>query len=135
MLVDVSDNEAEAQTLLDKVGKQLLKRGAQKEKYDDIQSTKVSKWRFPKKSRLKNHRYAYHAITNGWLLSSNSETVFREIVRRLVNIDNVQKGQTLSAQPAFKNIIEKASVKDIENDAMWFVNPFGYIQLAQSDRR
>ena len=131
LLVDISNNEDEAHKLLEDVGKKLIERGATKEKYDDIQSSKVSKWKFPKKSRLKNHRFAYHTITNGWLLSSNSETVFREIVRRLVNIENVKKGQTLAAQPSFKNIIEKTSVENIENDVLWYVNPFGYIQLAK----
>ena len=131
LLVDVSDNEDKAQKLLDEVAQELTQRGATKEKYGDIQGTKVTKWKFPKRSRLKNHRFAYQTISNGWLLSSNSETVFREIVRRLVNIENVQKGQTLAAQPAFESVIEKVSVEDVENDVLWFVDPFGYVQLAK----
>ena len=131
LLVDISGNEEQAHQLLGKLSKELIGRGATKEAYDDIQGTKVAKWKFPNKSRVKNHRYAYHAVTNGWLLSSNSEAVFREIVRRLINVDNVKKGETLAAQPAFKSVIERASVEGVENDALWFVDPFGYIQLAK----
>lgn len=131
LLVDVADKEDEARELLEEVAQELRDRGATSEPYDDIQGTQVTKWKFPQKSRIKNNRYAYQTITNGWLLSSNSETVFREIVRRLVNIDNVQKGQTLAAQPAFESVIDKVSVEDIENDVLWFVDPFGYLQLAK----
>lgn len=133
LLVDVSENVEDANELLIKLSKDLTERGATKEPYKDLNGAKVSKWKFPKKSRLKNNRFAFHTITNGWLLSSDNETIFREIVRRLVNIDNVQPGETLAAQPAFQTIMERVKLKDHEDpEVFWFVNPFGYIQLAQA---
>ncbi len=135
LLVDVSQNLTEAEDLLAKLGMDLTDRGASKVPYDDVNGAKVTKWKFPKRSRLKNHRYAYHTITNGWLLSSDNESIFREIVRRLVNIDNVKKGETLAAQPAFQAVMRQVKVDESKPEVRWYVNPFGYIQLAQAIAR
>ena len=137
LLADVSQNLEEAEKLLAKVSDELIERGATKEPYDDVNGAQVAKWKFPKKSRVhEKHRYAYHTITNGWMLSSDNESIFREIVRRLVNIDNVQKSETLAAQKAFQKVMEKIEVTDSDEPQIyWYVNPFGYIQLAQAIAR
>ena len=139
LLVDVSENLEQANELLEKVAEDLVSRGATKEKYGDadgqINGTKVSKWKFPKKSRLQDHKHAYQTISNGWLLSSDNETVFREIVRRLVNIDNVKKGETLAAQVSFQNVMKNVEVENVEPEVLWYINPFGYIQLARAIAR
>ena len=136
LLVDVSENVDSATELLDELGKDLNERGATKVPYDDVNGTKVAKWKFPKKSRLQKPRFAYHTITNGWLLSSDNEAIFREIVRRLVNVDNVQKSETLASQSAFQNVMKEIEVEsEDEAQVYWYVNPFGYLQLAQAIAR
>ena len=138
LLVDVSQNLDEAKALLENLADDLTKRGATKEKYGDegsVFGAEVSKWKFPKKSRIKSHRFAYQTITSGWLLSSDNEIIFREIVRRLVNIDNVKAGETLAAQKAFQTVMKTVALDGVEPDVFWYVNPFGYIQLAQTIAR
>ena len=70
-----------------------------------------------------------------WLLSSDNETIFRKIVRRLVNIDNAQSGETLASQVAFQNVMKTVQLNDVEPQIYWYVNPFGYLQLAQAIAR
>ena len=136
LLVDVAENLEAAEGLLKKLGTDLTKRGATEEPYEDVNGAKVTKWKFPPKSKVQKPRYAFHTITNGWMLSSDNESIFREIVRRLVNIDNVQKSETLASQSAFQNVMNEIEVDDQgEAQAYWYVNPFGYIQLAQAIAR
>jgi hypothetical protein len=125
----------EAHKLLDKLGEDLIERGATREKYGEVHGAKVTKWKFRKRSELKNNRYAYHTITAGWLLSSDNENIFRDIVRRLVNIDNIKKGETLSARPAFQSVMKQVKMASVEPEVFWFVDPFGYLQLAQAIER
>ncbi len=135
LLVDVSGKTDETNELLAKLSDELIARGATKEEFEAVQGAEVSKWKFPKKSRLMHHRYAYHTVTGGWLLSSDNENIFREIVRRLVNINNVKQGQTLAAQPVFQSVMQQVKLEGVESEIYWFVNPFGYVQLAQAMAR
>ncbi len=135
LLVDVSQHLDEARDLLDRLSDELTERGATREEYGEVHGAIVTKWKFPKQSRLKKNRYAYQTITGGWLLSSDNETIFRDIVRRLVNIDNVKKGETLSARPAFRNVMDQVHLDSINPEVRWFVDPFGYLQLAQAIER
>ena len=135
LLVDVSTNVKQAQELLAKVAVELKKRGATEEEYDDVFGVQVSKWKFPKKRRLAPQRFAYQAIAEGWLLSCDNESVFRKIVRRLVNIDNANAHDTLASQAAFQNVMKSVQLADVDPQVQWFVNPFGYIQLARAIAR
>ena len=132
LLVDVSGNLDEAKGLMTKLSKELIERGATKEKFNVSVDAQVSKWKFPNKIRIKKPRYAYHTITGGWLLSSDNEAIFRKILRKLVNIDSVKKDQTLATHPAFQNVMNKIKLQGIKPDVSWYVNTFGYIQLAQA---
>lgn len=132
LLVDVSGKTDETNELLAKLSDELIARGATREEFEAVHGAEVSKWKFPKKSRLTDHRYAYHTVTGGWLLSSDNENIFREIVRRLVNINNVKQGQTLAAQPVFQSVMQQVELEGVKSEIYWFVDPFGYVQLAQA---
>ena len=135
LLVDVSENLDAANELLEKLSKDLVQRGATREEFSDSIDAKVAKWKFPQKGRLQKPRHAFHTITGGWLLSSDNEAIFRKIVRRLVNVDSMTKEQTLAAHPAFESVMKKVAVEKVKPEVYWFVNPFGYVQLAQAIAR
>ncbi|MEM9413148.1 MAG: hypothetical protein AAGA30_18715, partial [Planctomycetota bacterium] len=132
LLVDVNENIAAANELMKQLGENLIARGASKEPYEDLYDAKVSKWKFPQKGRLKKPRFAYQAIVGGWLLSSDNESIFRRIARRLSNIDGLDAGQTLAAQKSFQRVLKKTATEEIEPQVQWYINPFGYFQLAQA---
>ena len=134
LLVDVSGNLDAANKLMKKLSADLTARGATKEKFSDAIDAEVSKWKFPSESRIKKPKHAYQTITGGWLLSSDNEAIFRRILRKLVNIDGA-KGQSLAAHPAFQGVMNKVKLEGIEPEVFWYVNPFGYIQLAQAIAR
>lgn len=135
LLVDVAGNLDAANGLMKKLAADLTARGATKEKFSDSIDAEVSKWKFPSKSRIKKPRHAYHTITGGWLLSSDNEAIFRRILRKLVNIDDSAKGQALADHPAFQGVMNKVKLEGVEPEVFWYVNPFGYIQLAQAIAR
>lgn len=135
ILVDVSNNIDEANELMGKINKDLVKRGAVEEDYEDVFGAEVTKWKFPKKKVLENQRFAFQTITDGWLLSSDNEAIFRQIVRRLGKMDNAKAGETLASQVAFQNVMKTVHLDNMEAQIYWYVNPFGYLQLAQAIAR
>lgn len=131
MLVNVSGREEQAKELLDKVSKELLAREAVLEPLDPIQGVEVQRFRLP----LKNPaivRHTLHAIADGWLLASDNEGIFRELVRRLKNPEQAKVLGCLRDDPAFQAVRQNSGIEETTADFRWFIEPFGYVQLAQA---
>lgn len=131
LLVDIAGNEARAAELLEKVRTGLLGREATEEAIDPVQGVAVQKFRL----KLKNPgavRHSLHAISDGWLLASDNEQIFREVIRRLKNPDLAGNLGCLRDDESFKAVLAGAAVDGFEPDLRWFVEPFGYVQLAQA---
>lgn len=133
-LVDISDNEDAAGELLSKIEKEMVSHGAKKEETPEIHGSKINKWKLKRPNRLKKPKFAYQTVSNGWLLASDNENIFREILRRLSFIDQLKENETLAAQTAFKNVADQTRFHEDEVDAeiRWFIDPFGYVELAKA---
>ncbi len=131
LLVDVSDSIPQTEELLKKVAEKLEGRNATQEelKIGDVSATK---WSFEKPPGLREKQYAYHAIAGRWLLACDNEAVFRQMIRRIIDPDNGTP--VLAESPAFVKINEQCqfSANDFTTHIRWFVEPFGYVQLAQA---
>ena len=129
-LVDVSNTQAEAEKLLAKINANLAKKGAKQEPLD-INGSKATKSTIINKNRIRTKQTNYQIIANGWLLVSDNDTIFRDVLKRIVAPKKIMVEETLAKKKSFAAIQERAQFKDHDAQIRWYVDPFGYIQLAQ----
>ena len=133
VLVDVVDTEPAAIAMLDKVQKELEEAGAERQPIDPIGAVEVTRWKLPPRPQLPGvERSAFHAIAGGWLVATDNENIFRDIIRRITEPEDVVETETLAAQPAFAKIQEQTRVAEYTPHLKWFIDPIGYIYLAQA---
>jgi hypothetical protein len=132
LLVDVSQTEEKARELLKKVDSNFESRNATRGEVPNLYGIAVTKWTVQRPKFAVKSRSTFHAIANGWMIASNNESVFREIVRRLVNFDKVNAAESLISNPSFVAIARHTNVEGVVSDIRWFIDPFGYVKLAQA---
>ena len=131
ILADVSANEENAAKLLKKIESEMESHGATRELSDDVLGAKVSKWKLPIKEN-QYQRYSYHTLESGWLIASDNDLIFRDVIRRLKTPDTSDKADSLANNEAFKRIAKETSIDGVVPHLRWYVDPFGYIELAQA---
>lgn len=131
LLVNVAGQEPKANELVKKVGVELVSRGAVEEPLDPVLGIPVQRYRIQLKNPALQKRTLL-AVAEGWLVASDNETIFRDIVRRLKNPEQAQTLGRLSDDPAFQAVRRDCAVEGAVADLSWFVEPFGYIQLSQA---
>ncbi|MEL7499615.1 MAG: hypothetical protein AAFN77_18575 [Planctomycetota bacterium] len=129
-LMDVSETEQKAVELQTKINAELVSRGAVQQVLT-INGVEYTKSVIDKPKIFRKKRYNFQAIVNGWMLVSNNEAVFRDVVGRLAKPANIQPVQTLGAQKSFQTVQNNTQLDDYTPHIRWFVDPFGYLQLAQ----
>ena len=139
-LMDVTNTRDKAVNLSDRISKKLIARGATK-KPVPIQGVNCTQLTLDKPKEFRTPRKTFHAIVDvkgdkksSWMLVSNNESVFRDVLRRLTFPDRIQAVETLAAQKAFKSVMAQTKSADFNSQIRWFVDPFGYIKLAQKIR-
>ena len=130
--MDVTKSEDKAREMLKKVDANFESRNATRGEMPKVYGVTVTKWTVQRPNFTVKSRSTFHAIANGWLVASNNETVFREIVRRLVNFEKVNAAESLISNEAFVAIARKTNVEGVISDVRWFIDPFGYVKLAQA---
>jgi hypothetical protein len=131
LLVDVSDSREKAEDLLTRVAEELRAREAT-ESTIEVGDVKGSKWAFKKPRGLRQKQFAFHALVGDWLLATDNEATFRDIIQR---IDSDEAGTAvLAGLETFRKIFDKCSfeTETYTTHVRWFVEPFGYVQLAQA---
>ena len=132
LLVDVSGREDKATNVLAEVNRRLVEKGAVQTKVD-INGASVTLSTVEKGKRLRSSQTTLQTIYDGWLLASDNEKIFRDVIFRLATTKpDALKPDALAAQPAFKTVAERTDFGPDESQLKWFVDPFGYIQLAQA---
>ena len=132
LLVDVSGREDKATKVLAEVNRRLVAKGAVQTKVD-INGASVTRSTVEKGKRLRASQTTLQTIYDGWLLASDNEKIFRDVVFRLATTKlDALKPDALAAQPAFKTVVERTNLATGQSQLKWFVDPFGYIQLAQA---
>ena len=131
LMVDVLDSQAEAQELLTRVAGEMEERGATSESIK-IGEVEATKWTLDKPVGLRARQFAFHGIIGRWLLACDNESVFRDIVTEVTG--NANAPTHLADNPVFQEI-EKQTQPGAGNGPAhirWFVEPIGYMNLAQS---
>ena len=132
LLVDVSGREDKAAKVLAEVNRRLVEKGAVQTKID-INGASVTRSTIEKGKRLRASQTTLQTIYDGWLLASDNEKIFRDVIFRLATTKpDALKPDALAAQPAFKTVAERTDFGPDKSQLKWFVDPFGYIQLAQA---
>ncbi len=131
LLVDVEGSEDKAAELMGRVHKKLTEIEATEEKIE-IHGIQTSKWSFKKPEGLRKRQFAFHAIVGGWMLATDNENTFREILGRVT--ETATGTSTLVENEAFKVVQESCEFakQGFDSHVRWFVEPFGYVQLAQA---
>ena len=139
-LMDVSNTRDKAVELGDRISKKLIGRGATR-KEDTMQGVTYEQLTLDKPKVFRTPRVTFQAIVDvkgdnksSWMLVSNNLLVFRDVLRRLTNPERIQAVETLAAQPSFKTVMAQTHSPKIESQLKWFVDPFGYLELAQKIR-
>ena len=132
LLVDVSGRQDKAAKFLAEVNRRLVEKGAVQDTIE-INGASVTRSTIEKKKRLRAGQTSLQTIFDGWLLASDNEKIFRDVMFRLATTKPGKlKPDALAAQPAFKAVADRTSLAPHEAQYKWFVDPFGYIQLAQA---
>ena len=132
LLVDVSGRQDKAAKFLAEVNRRLVEKGAVQDTIE-INGASVTRSIIEKKKRLRAGQTSLQTIFDGWLLAADNEKIFRDVMFRLATTKPGKlKPDTLAAQPAFKAVAERTSLAPHAAQYKWFVDPFGYIQLAQA---
>ena len=139
-LMDVSDTRDKAAQLRQRITKKLMARDATK-KEGVIQGVEYTHLTLDKPKLFRTPRNTFHTIVDvkgdfksSWMLVSNNEAVFRDVLRRLTNPERIQAVETLAAQPSFQTVMKQTDSADSDSQIKWFVDPFGYLELAQKIR-
>ena len=131
VLFDIEDTQKEAKELQAKINAQLKKRGAEIEE-KSINGVAITKATLKQQKPVRNSRSNFQAIVGDWMLICDNESIFREVLRRLAAPEKIQKAETLASVPSFQTIMERTDLEQFDSQIRWFVDPFGYIELAQA---
>lgn len=131
LLVNVAGREEQATRLLAKVDAELVSRGAVAEPIDPVLGVAVQRYRIQLKNPAQK-RYTLHAISDGWLVASDNELIFRDILRRLRNPAEARSLGCLADEPSFQSVRQNVALEGVVPDLHWFIEPFGYIRLSQA---
>ena len=138
-LMDVSNTRNKAENLSDRLSKKLIARGATK-KEGSIQGVTYSQHTLDKPKVFRTPRKTFQTIVDvkgdkksSWMLVSNNESVFRDVLRRLTHPERIQAVETLAAQKSFMSVMNQTE-SEFKSQIRWFVDPFGYHELAQRVR-
>jgi hypothetical protein len=131
ILADVRGNEAKAEALLEKIALEMKDLGGVKEPIDPIQGVAVTKWKVPQ-VRDPNLKFdTFQTICDGWLIATDNYSVLFNILLRIKQPAENQAIRRLIDDPTFLAIQQRINVEAAEPEIRWFVEPFGYIELAQ----
>lgn len=131
LLVDVQGNEEKSEALLVKVNQQLeTKKNAVQEQLE-INGVPVTKLTIKNPKRIRHSQFSFQTVHEGWLLVADNEEIFRDILRRVSAPEKVEASNKLSSQRPFTEIMKQTDLFGNEAHFSWFVDPFGYLRLAQ----
>ena len=131
LLVHVKGDQANSEKLLKQVTSEVLARGAVEDAMQPINGIAVQRLKLTK-PKLKRTITTYYASHEGWLVASDNESVFRESLRRLAGLNNLDPKQSLAAQEAFNAVMQNTTLGEQKSHFRWYIDPFGYSKLAQA---
>ncbi len=132
VLIDVSPDIEAAEDFLGDAAEKMKGRGAKLEKIEII-GTDVSKWTVEvKAAKIARTQSSFVTIADGWLLASDNESIFSNVLRRINSKDTPAGSDVLLGYEPFLTVQEKTRVEDVRSDLSWFVDPLGYVRFADA---
>ncbi len=136
LMVDASKDLEKVNQLIDQVNGKLKKRGAAKEMLE-INGVTVTKWKYPEKRKwAKRKKVSFQGIADGWFLVSDNDIIFRQVLRRMMKLEDPNVAGNLASHESFKYARSRCQLgvddKETAGDVRWFVEPFGYVKLARA---
>jgi hypothetical protein len=131
LLVDVTGNEDKAMQTVADVNAEMVKKTGGSLELIEINGVGVTKFSSQNPKRIRQIRNVFQTTHNGWLLVADNEEIFRDILRRLAAPEKINKNATLSRSPTFTTVMKETELFGATSELSWFVDPFGYLQLAQ----
>ncbi len=134
LLVNIEGAEDKVEDLMKNISADLEKRNAKRDPIKPMNGINVTKWIFPsgEGKRLRKSEEAFHTTAGGWLLASDNEIIFREVLDRLVKAKQLQKAGTLGTSESFKTVMANTKIGGKQPHVRWYLEPFGYIELARA---
>lgn len=128
LLADITDRNKEAQTLLAKVGKNLVQKGAVAGE-TTVGGVKFSSYKLQKKKPTDRQVTAYYALYENCLVAVDDVDTAELIIKHFAG----KHTDTLQAVPAFAHSMAHSS-KGLKAGPhiRWFIEPFGYVQVARA---
>ncbi|WP_162273992.1 DUF3352 domain-containing protein [Mariniblastus fucicola] len=132
VLIDVSPDVDAAKDFLSDAAEKMKKRGAKHESIE-IQDTDVAKWTIEVKAgKIGRTQASFVTVVDGWLLASDNESIFSNVLRRVNAKGKPPAADTLSGYEPFTTVIQKTQVESVRPDLRWFVDPLGYARFADA---
>lgn len=137
LMADGSKDLEAVKKLIERVEGKLQERGAVKEMLE-INGIAVTKWQYPEKRKwVKRKKVSFQAIVDGWLLVSDNDEIFRQVLRRVMKLVDPKVAGNLASQESFNYALARCTLnndseKTVGADVRWFVEPFGYVKLARA---
>ena len=132
VLIDVSPDLIAAEDFLADAAERMKKRGATLEEIKVLE-TDVSKWIFEVKAgKIGRKQSSFLTIIDGWILASDNESIFTNVLRRIKSKDKNPATDSLSRYEPFTTVGAKTRVDSVRPDLQWFVDPLGYARFADA---
>ena len=132
VLIDVSPDMIAAEDFLSDAAEKMKKRGAKLAEVK-IQETDVSKWSIEvKAAKIARTQTSFVTIVDGWVLASDNESIFTNVLRRIKSKEKAPASDSLSGYEPFTTVKSKTRVENVRPDLEWYVDPLGYARLADA---
>ena len=132
VLIDVSPDMLAAEDFLADAAGKMKKRGAKLDEVK-IQETEVSKWTIEvKAAKIGRTQTSFVTIVDGWVLASDNESIFTNVLRRIKSKEKTPASDSLSGYEPFTTVKAKTRVENVQPDLEWFVDPLGYARFADA---
>lgn len=132
VLIDVLPDPGAASDFLADASDNMTERGAKLEKMQ-INGTDVSKWSFEvEKAKIARTQYSFVTVSEGWLLASDNESIFRKVLSRIKSDKPEDLTGSLAGSLPFLEVQKQTKVDGIAPDLRWFLDPIGYARLADA---
>jgi hypothetical protein len=131
LLVDVTGNEPNVEQLLEKLNREFVANKGATLTTLQISGVEVTQISIDNPKRIRQSRNSFQTTYGGWLLIADNEEIFRDILRRLMAPEQINPSQTLAQKPEFAKIMEESSLFGEATQFSWYIDPFGYLELAK----
>ena len=129
LLVEVGQHRAKAQTLLEKVSKNQIEKGAKKTSLKQG-AVEITGFVLPKKKELPDGAQVFYFLHDGLLVAVDHAKTAQDLAARLSGDTKHSLHELASFTAVMKKLEEESG--DLKPDVRWYVDPFGYAEVSRA---